>query len=98
MQNVIIIVLIIVAIVAMVLGGWVSFADRDDSATITIHKNEVEEDTEQAVKKGEEIVQDAAREGRKLFDGVEDAADSDEPVTQESDSDPDQAKVFKTPR
>ncbi|QDT90216.1 hypothetical protein [Gimesia algae] len=98
MQNVIIIVLIIVAVAAMVLGGWISFAEMDDSATMTIHKNEVKKDTEQAVKKGEEFVEDAAREGRKLLDNTEDAANSDEPFKGESDLNRDQSEALETPK
>ncbi len=98
MQNVIIIVLNIVAVVAMVVGGWISFADLDDSATMTIHKNEVKKDTEQAVRKGEELVEDAAREGRKLMNQTEDAIDSEESVEEESDINRNQTEALDTPR
>ena len=98
MQNVTIVILIIVAIIAIVLGGWISFADMDDSATMTFHKSEVKKDTEQAVKKGEELVKDAAREGRKLIDNTEDAVDSDEPAEEEADFEPEQSEVLETPR
>ncbi len=73
MQNLIIVILIIVAVVAMVLGGWISFSNFDDDATMTIHKNEVNHDTEEAVQKGEEFIEKAADQGRKLIDQSEDS-------------------------
>lgn len=71
MQNLMMILLIVVAVVTMVLGGWVSFANLDESATITIHKEAVKQDTESAIKKGETLVEDAAQQGRDLIDQTE---------------------------
>ena len=98
MRSIIIIVLILVALVAMVLGGWISFSDKDDSASMTIHKNEVKKDTEEAVQKGEDLVKDAAREGRKLIDKAEDEIDSEEPVEAEPDVKVEQPQASETPR
>lgn len=98
MQNFVIIVLIIVAVVAMVLGGWISFADMDNSATITVHKDEVKKDTEQAVKKSEEFIEDAASEGRKLIDKTEETSVSDEPVKEESGFKSEPSKAVDSPR
>lgn len=73
MQNMIIIVLIIGAVVAMVFGGWVSFANLDDSATMTIHKEEVKQDTESVIKRGEDLVERAVDEGQKMIDQTDDS-------------------------
>ncbi|QDT41677.1 hypothetical protein Pan241w_17400 [Gimesia alba] len=73
MQNLIVIILIIVAVVAMVLGEWVSFADLNESSTITIHKDEVKKDTESALEKGEALIEDATQQGRDLIDQTQDS-------------------------
>ena len=73
MQNLIVIILIIVAIVAMVLGGWVSFADLNESSTITIYKDEVKKDTESALEKGKALIEDATQQGRDLIDQTQDS-------------------------
>lgn len=95
---IIIIVLIIVALGAMVLGGWISFSDKDEDASMTIHKNEVKKDTEEAVQKGEDLMKDAAREGRKLIDKTEDEIDPEEPVEAEPDVSGEQPQTLETPR
>ena len=79
MQNIIIIILIIVAVAAMILGGWVSFANLDDRATMTIHKTEVKQDTESVLKSGEDLAEEAVAQSRKLID----QADDSEPVKSE---------------
>jgi len=61
MQNIIIIILIIVAVAAMILGGWVSFANLDDRATMTIHKTEVKQDTESVLKKRRRLSRRSSR-------------------------------------
>ncbi|QDV49781.1 hypothetical protein Enr17x_18020 [Gimesia fumaroli] len=80
MQNLIVIILIIVAVVAMVLGGWVSFADLDESSTITIHKDEVKKDTESALEKGESLLDDATQQSRDLIGQTKDSK-TDKPAT-----------------
>ena len=82
----------------MVLGGWISFSDKDEDASMTIHKNEVKKDTEEAVQKGEDLVKDAAREGRKLLDKAEDEIDTEEPVEAEPDVSTEQPQALETPR
>lgn len=67
MQNSTIILLIIVATAAMVLGGWISFSDSGDSASMTIHKEKVKADTESAVEEGKELFQETADQGEKLW-------------------------------
>lgn len=73
MQNIIIIVLIVGAVAAMVFGGWVSFANLDDSATMTIHKEAVKQDTESVIKSGEDLAEKAAEQGRKMIDQADDS-------------------------
>jgi len=90
MQNVIIILLIIIAVVAMVFGGWVSFSNVDDSATMTIHKKEVKQDTEEAVQKGAELIEKATDQGRKLIDQDENS--------QSPQTDSESSKQVETPR
>ncbi|QDU49243.1 hypothetical protein [Gimesia panareensis] len=68
MQNSTIILLIVVAVVAMVLGGWISFTDSGDSASMTIHKDKMKQDTEAAVEQGEEFLKDTTDEGKQLID------------------------------
>ncbi|QDV17517.1 hypothetical protein Pan153_21700 [Gimesia panareensis] len=68
MQNSTIILLIVVAVVAMVLGGWISFTDSGDSASMTIHKDKMKQDTEAAVEQGEEFLKDTTDKGKQLMD------------------------------
>lgn len=80
MQNLTIIILIVVAAIAMFVGGWVTFADVGQEATITIHKEEMKKDTESAIRKGEELIEDAAREGRELIDEAEESIDDSDAI------------------
>ena len=60
-------ILIVAAVVAMVLGGWVTFSDSGDSASMTLHKEKVKQDTEAAVEKGEEFLKDTTDKGKQLI-------------------------------
>lgn len=72
--------------------GWLSFSQDSEKATIDIHKREIQEDTEEAAKRGKEMLRDAGsaleRAGEEVHDSVEDkTAEEDveepdeEPVT-----------------
>ena len=51
--------LLTAVIVALLFGlGWMSFASRDGSASVTIDTDKVKDDTSTAVEKGKEIVEE----------------------------------------
>ncbi|QDU09805.1 hypothetical protein [Gimesia aquarii] len=81
MQSFTVILLIIVAMLAMAIVGWISFATFEDGATITINTKEMQEDTEAAIDKSEEFVEKAARKGRKLIN------QSNHPESSQTESD-----------
>ncbi|MCA9034867.1 MAG: hypothetical protein KDA91_07055 [Planctomycetaceae bacterium] len=62
------ILIIGVAVLLMVVGGWVTVTNTDGSTTVTLDKDEVKADTAEAVKKGEDLVDGAVQEGRDLID------------------------------
>ena len=59
--------IIVLAVIAMVFCGWLTFRQTDGSASVTLHKNEVKSDTKAAVEKGEELIDAAVEEGRDLI-------------------------------
>ncbi|MFI4847524.1 MAG: hypothetical protein ACIAZJ_00375 [Gimesia chilikensis] len=68
MRNSTVIILIIVAVVAMAFGGWISFNDSGQKASVTIHKEKIKQDTESAVEQGEKLVNKATSKSKELID------------------------------
>ena len=68
MRNSTVIILIIVAVVAMAFGGWISFNDSGEKASVTIHKEKIKQDTESAVEQGEKLVNKATSKSKELID------------------------------
>lgn len=68
MRNSTVFILIIVAVVAMAFGGWISFNDSGEKASVTIHKEKIKQDTESAVEQGEKLVNKAASKSKELID------------------------------
>lgn len=68
MRNSTVIILIIVAVVAMAFGGWISFNDSGEKASVTIHKEKIKQDTESAVEQGEKLVNEATSKSKELID------------------------------
>ena len=89
MQGSTILILIIVAFVAMVLGGWVSFTDSGDSASMTIHKEKVKADTESAVEQGKELLEQTQDQGEQLLD-----QSSQEQPKQKSSTEPERQETI----
>ena len=50
------VLIIVVAVMAMVLCGWLTFATSDEAVSITIDKAEVKKDTSKAVEVGEKLL------------------------------------------
>jgi len=75
--------IITVAILGMILGGWLTFSSSEDEMTIKVDKAEVVDDTRDAVDAGERLVE---RISEKTSDAVDKVTDSDPPV--ESDTVP----------
>ena len=73
--------LILAAVVLLAaLLGWLSFGNSDDSATMTIDKQEVRQDTEAAVEKAKEVAEEAKQKIQEAV-GEDQPADSpDEPA------------------
>ncbi|MEQ8851963.1 hypothetical protein [Gimesia sp.] len=67
MRNSTVIILIIVAVVAMAFGGWISFNDSGEKASFTIHKEKIKQDTESAVEQGEKLVNKATSKSQELI-------------------------------
>ena len=68
MRNSTVFILIIVAVVAMAFGGWISFNDSGEKASVTIHKEKIKQDTESAVEQGEKLVNKATSKSKELID------------------------------
>lgn len=68
MRNSTVIILIIVAVVAMAFGGWISFNDSGEKSSVTIHKEKIKQDTESAVEQGEKLVNKATSKSKELID------------------------------
>ncbi len=52
--------IVIGVVVLMVIGGWITFNNTGDKATVTIETQEIKKDTEEAVEKGKELIDKAA--------------------------------------
>ncbi|QDU01876.1 hypothetical protein V6x_15590 [Gimesia chilikensis] len=68
MRNSTVFILIVVAVVAMAFGGWISFNDSGEKASVTIHKEKIKQDTESAVEQGEKLVNKATSKSKELID------------------------------
>lgn len=76
MRNSTVFILIIVAVVAMAFGGWISFNDSGEKASVTIHKEKIKQDTESAVEQGEKLVNKATSKSKELIDQGEPASEN----------------------
>lgn len=85
-------ILVVIAIVLMVLGGWLYFRETDDSSGVFIDREKARQDTQQAVEEGEELLHKAAEGVENLAEDVQDSleadADVDAEVEQESATGP----------
>lgn len=88
MSNTTVVILIIVAVAAMALGGWISFTDSGDSASMTIHKEKMKEDTKAAVEQGEEFLESAADKGENLIEDASGEVDADQADTEKVETTP----------
>lgn len=52
----------------MAFGGWISFNDSGEKASVTIHKEKIKQDTESAVEQGEKLVNKATSKSKELID------------------------------
>jgi uncharacterized protein YxeA len=55
------ILIAVVAVLAMIFCGWLTFATSEDSISITIDKTEVKEDTSKAVEVGKKLVNEVSK-------------------------------------
>lgn len=69
------------AVVAMALGGWLTFASSDEDVSITVNKAEVKEDTGKVVEAGEKLLDEISETAGKSVDA---AKESVKEVTEES--------------
>ena len=88
MRNSTVIILIVVALVAMAFGGWISFNDSGEDASVTIHKEKIKQDAESAVEEGEKLVNTATDKGKELIDQgtVDEPADANAINSKESEA------------
>ena len=73
---------LLIAIVAIILGmallGWMSFDRSGDGASATVNTEKIQNDTQAAVEKGEELFDEAVGKGKKLIDSADEKPNDDE--------------------
>lgn len=72
-----IVLISVVAVMGMVLCGWLTFANSDEVVSVSIDTAEVKEDTSKAVKAGEELLE-------KVSEATENAAENTEQFVDET--------------
>lgn len=77
----------VLAIALMFLGGWLHFKDSGNTSEIILDKQEVKQDTQEALDTGKEVIQDAAEGLKKLGERAGDAV-TDEKTTDEEEAEP----------
>ena len=73
MQSFTIICLIVAAMVAMAVIGWISFATFEDGASVTINTKEMKEDVSEIAEKGEELIDKATVSSQKILEQSEES-------------------------
>lgn len=53
---------LVVIILLMIFGGWLTFRQLGDKTTITVETKEIKEDTKRALEHGEEAIDSAAKD------------------------------------
>ena len=77
--------IVVLAVVAMAFGGWLTFSSSDEDASITVNTAEVKEDTKKVVAAGEKLIDDLSEKADASVDAVKESV---EKVTDESDTTP----------
>ena len=75
--------IVVLAVVAMAFGGWLTFGSSDEDVSITVNKAEVKEDTEKVVKAGEKLLDEISEKAAESVDTVKQSVDevAEEPDT-----------------
>ncbi|HUG19768.1 MAG TPA: hypothetical protein VMM56_12360 [Planctomycetaceae bacterium] len=81
-------VLLIISVIVLGLAfvGWLKYSDSEANTTITIDKQEVKKDTEAAVEKSKEVLEDVKQKASEVLDrNGEQTEAEDENVPEEPD-------------
>lgn len=65
----------IIVVLVLALLGWIAFSNSDSTATISIDKQEIKEDSEEAADKIQEASQNAVEETEEAFQGADEEID-----------------------
>ncbi len=66
----------IVAVMGMVLCGWLTFASSDDVVSVSVDTAEVKKDTAKAVEAGEELIDKVSEVAGNAVEDTEEAVDN----------------------
>jgi hypothetical protein len=75
--------IVVLAVVAMAFGGWLTFGSSDEDVSITVNTAEVKEDTKKVVAAGEKLIDDLSEKADASVDAVKASV---EKATEEPDT------------
>tara|TARA_R110002072_G_scaffold303029_3_gene491492 strand:+ start:5335 stop:5664 length:330 start_codon:yes stop_codon:yes gene_type:complete len=83
----------VIAVMAMVLCGWLTFATSDEVVSVSLDTAEVKEDTSKAVEAGEKLLDKVSEVAGDAVESAEKAVDKAIDDTAEDSAEPDSAEA-----
>ena len=81
MKATTLIIWLIIGIICMAFAGWITFDSYSGGASVELNTNEMKKDTDEVIRKGEELIDKASEEGEDLIDNEEDVDTTEENET-----------------